>query len=489
MSFNKILLSINNEDNIEDLDNIEHLDNNNNNNNINIIQTSIDYIYNEEQLDKSILKPSISSKNQENTETLSKSSLYEDIKPVKTPKKSRTESIIINQINKYFDLNNINTKTIEYPSKYFIIESKGGKDILNYKTYSICYITNDYNSEYINDYNDYIITCNERRYLEFLNLRTSFSFLYPHILLPTLPPKDILQKLKTNISIFSSESMFYHNRKQRLEYFLQFISEIDEINDSILFEKFVNDETFSFYDFNIEEYIKNNDPKTLQLQENKKEVRITRPIIRKERNVSGGFFDYLRIDLFKARSSLVFERNEKNLLEIQGLKTKIKEIHKDLTEILHRFRVYEECVNEEVKQCSHEDVFTYQYIKTVFSFKGNEQDENRKYIQLCQQSNDLLSKLISIVENVISNIEGFFDMIFLYDTYVNDCIHSIESFSSSITVNKTMIVNELKEEYGKYMTFFEKRVLSEGSLVFDRSIKEFSYILNAFCLFIKKFSG
>ena len=143
----------------------------------------------------------------------------------------------------YITENNINKSFIEktmVETKSFLkIEDHGekqfGKSIVeNYfgsvRIYEIS----------MTDENNFVKIKCFRRYSNFVKLDQALRQQYPFYIIPQLPPKNPLMKIKN----YPADQEFFANREKGLNYYINFLFSYNNLSSSNYFKKFINDPEF-----------------------------------------------------------------------------------------------------------------------------------------------------------------------------------------------------------------------------------------------------
>ena len=124
-----------------------------------------------------------------------------------------------------------------------------------------------------------------RRYSNFVKLDKKLRDHYPYYIIPELPPKNPLLKIKN-----PSDQEFYQTREKGLNFYLNSLFNKSNLSNTLFFKKFLNDPEF-VYNFLIskdEEYFATNECITgFPIHE-----KYTKSIKNKMKNLLFGYFQY-----------------------------------------------------------------------------------------------------------------------------------------------------------------------------------------------------
>ncbi len=356
----------------------------------------------------------------------------------------------------------------EVTGEFFLIESavKSGNEFLSFKTYSICY----------KDKNNLFIKCKERRYKDFEVFRNCIKSLYPYLIIPSLPAKDFTSKLKSNIISSSESSLFYEQRKQRLEYFINLISKEPIIVESSFYDKFFNDQVFDMKDFTVKADISDSTESIL-----------IKPEIKYQPSKS--YFSYFFTESNKCSLK---EDTEKTLDLIYN--KKFKPLQLQFTDLIKHLNDFEDNFSKEATLIK-DITLSLNYIKG-YKMSFDDGTSLIKKIEINESISGYLDKLIisdsiKAIENYNNLIEGL-EEIFLYYYDLIKQAEDLKEQSGRMDIIKAFLKEEMINEKRSLLDFknkFECKFINEIEKFSRKFTKDFPTLINNFNLIIKKSSN
>ena len=149
-----------------------------------------------------------------------------------------------NEINNEKSINNsiIEKNMVEAPKTFLKIEDLGENQFNNSLLENYLGSYRVYEITMIDEKNLVKIKC-FRRYSNFFNLDKVLRANYPFYIIPELPQKNPLLKIKN----FPLDQEFYISRRRGLNYYVNFILNNSNLNNTKYFKKFLNDPEFVFF--------------------------------------------------------------------------------------------------------------------------------------------------------------------------------------------------------------------------------------------------
>lgn len=364
----------------------------------------------------------------------------------------------------------------ELKKEFYLEEYYTKKDyITSYKQYSI-YLRE---IDLVNKSEVITIKCKERRFQDFINIRACIKHLYPYIIIPVLPPKDYLAKVVETIT--SAFDNFYKSRKEKLEYFINYLSLNSTINQDVIYKQFLYDQVFR------SDLLLNDNIEKLVDLDNQSILIKPRPVLAKKSSI-GSFINYIYSGSNNNKiNRQLKEENEKILgikeKEYKSIKQKYKQLSIEIVEYLQKIEVID------IKSLK-DDTLNIRYLQ---DYKKDSQDiyiflgiikEYEKYERKIISNN--INSLKQKVENYELLIEAVDEMFSYYNQVLSEYSEILQfSKSNSIKFESTQSLIEEKSEFESFKSQFEKRFLKELEIFQIQFEKDIPILINDFTLILK----